>query len=554
MDPLRALPVEIVLRIIEFVDVPGTASLTQTSKEWHQFIDHTHQEIIYSAPTKADRPDDSRDFTYLDQKKSFAEYYQNVFSWKELCKRNTLLRRNWSAPKPTTRESILQIGTDPVWRFRADFKRRFIVSTSHGGGLNVTDMYTGRLLWRLPSEDVRPYAHLEYDMEQGIAVFDRFGNAIEVWKADDAERGVFRQVTVLHHDCETRGYQLSYDTLCVVSTEEQGFVYDMKADPPQVKTRISIAPEAVGHLDQTQDVVMYSMGARGYHVHGKEDGALVGRLQPGQCTNFYHIRHPDPDFKDIFSMGQKPEQEVWPPQNPRKDRLIPLKLENGPHPTHEAPLSLEEDQWGAGMLSGNFMVGVSKAGRVFICSDWRGALQSTERSAQCTAIVECESDGSTFDLGGWLSIRNNRVLFEIMARIYIFPLCNPAETALPVTGDRQSSIYCVAQSSTPQLSIPVSFMAVWDDCLMFTYATLGFREHRHRHRDTFVGQDGRRHPLRAFPTKVIRVLSLAPELGDEDEESAIKAVQEQDLQGAVERMSRPATALEILLLSNFSGV
>jgi molybdopterin synthase catalytic subunit len=31
-------------------------------------------------------------------------------------------------------------------------------------------------------------AHLEYDQESGTACWDRFGNAIEVWKADEVER------------------------------------------------------------------------------------------------------------------------------------------------------------------------------------------------------------------------------------------------------------------------------------------------------------------------------------------------------------------------------
>jgi len=554
MDPLHALPAEIVLRVIDFVDVPGTACLTRTSKEWHQFIDHTHQEVIYAASAKTDRPAESRDFKHLDQKRSFVKYYQDVSSWKELCKRTTLLRKNWSAQKPTTRESTIQVGNDPVWRFRVDFKRRFVLSTAHGGGLTVTDLDTGKLLWRLSSDDVRPYAHLEYDMERGIAVFDRFGNAVEVWKADDTERGVFRLVTVLHHDCETRGYQLSYDTLCVVSTEEQGFVYDMKADPPQMTSRISIAPEAVGHLDQNQDAVMYSMGARGYHVHAKDGGALLGKLQPSECSNFYHIQHPASEVEDMFSLSlseQKYEQEAWPPRNPRKDRLVSLELENGPHPRDDAPLTLSDDEWGAGMLSGSYMVGVSKAGRVFMCSDWKGALQSSERFARRTAIVECASDGSTFDLGGWLSIRNNRILFEIKDRIYIMTLPDPSESALPVVGEKQLSIYAVAQNATLQLSVPVSFMAVWDDCLMFTYATLGLREHRHPHGHRNVDEEGRTR-LRAFPTKAIRILSLAPELSGEDEESALRSVKEQDLRGAVDRMSRSATALEVLLLSNLS--
>ena len=53
------------------------------------------------------------------------------------------------------RESVVQVGYDPVWRFKPDFKRRFIVSTSQSGGVCVIDMDDGHMLWRLRREDVR---------------------------------------------------------------------------------------------------------------------------------------------------------------------------------------------------------------------------------------------------------------------------------------------------------------------------------------------------------------------------------------------------------------
>ena len=194
-DPLTLLPTEIVLRILEFCPVSAIAALTAVSKSWHGFIDYTHQETIYSDESKTAQPvGGSRDFSYLNDITSFAKLFEGVSSWRELCKRQTLLARNWAESNPVSRESVLQVGNDPVWRFRADFKRRFFVSTSQAGGLNVTDMDTGRIIWRLPStndreeEAVRPFAHLEY--QDGMAVFYREGDAVEVWQADvdDASR------------------------------------------------------------------------------------------------------------------------------------------------------------------------------------------------------------------------------------------------------------------------------------------------------------------------------------------------------------------------------
>jgi hypothetical protein len=87
--------------------------------------------------------------------KSFVKYFHGVESWKDFCKRLMLLEGNWSNKRPVVRESVVQVGYDPVWRFKPDFKRRFIVSTSQSGGVCVTDMDDGRMLWRLRREDVR---------------------------------------------------------------------------------------------------------------------------------------------------------------------------------------------------------------------------------------------------------------------------------------------------------------------------------------------------------------------------------------------------------------
>lgn len=465
-DPLVLLPTEIVLRILEFASVPSLASLTRTSRAWHDFIDNAHQDAIYSSSSKVERPPACRDFSFLQEHKSFAKSLDGTSNWKELCKRQTLLRKNWDKEHPTTWESVIQVGEDPVWRFKPDFKRRFIVSTSQAGGLNVTDMDTSRLLWQLSREEVRPYAHLEY--QDGMAVWDRYGNAVEVWKADDSERGVFRQTAILQHDVETRGFQLSYDTLCVVSTEGLGFVYDMAQDPPQLRTEVKLEEGAIGHLDQNEEVVMYSLGSDGYHVHLKTTGELLGILQPRSCKAFYHIRHPERPSNMTLATGRHGASDtVFPPQNPQTDRFLSIKLEEGQHPERASSLSLEDDEWGAGMLSGSHMVGVSRGGRVYVCSDWRRALSSPKQADDTAFIVETEEDGGRFDFGGWLSIRNGRALFEVLDRIYIFPL--KGEDSVPGNSPSQAPILATSSSSAPQLNTPVSFMGLYDDCLMSTY-------------------------------------------------------------------------------------
>ncbi|KAL1297527.1 hypothetical protein AAFC00_006099 [Neodothiora populina] len=371
-------------------------------------------------------------------------------------------------------------------------------------------MDDGRLLWSLDVDDVRPYAHLEY--QDGIATWDRFGNAIEVWKADDEQRGVFRQTAVLQHDCETRGFQHSFDNLCVVSSEGHGFIYDMTQTPPTLLKRPTIESDAVGHLYQNQDVVVYSMGAKGYHAHSKETGELLGVLQPNTGTHIYHIRHPAPaPPASITTARHGATDKVCPPEHPSRGRLLPLRVDHGSHPDIPSPYSLDNDEWGAGMINDNFMVGVSRGGRVYMCSDWRAALSSPEQAAATSAIIECESDGSTFDLGGWLSIRNDRIMFEINDRIYILML--NLDGPLPRAGRESLPVWATSSSSAPQLTVPVSFMAIYDDCIMTTYTTLGrVPQNPEAPRNVPVGM----HRPRAFPTKAIRVISLAPDLQGND--------------------------------------
>lgn len=195
LDPLALLPAEIILHVLEFTPSSALASLTRVSNAWHYFIDSEHQNAIYSSPRKTDHPRGAKDFAFLSTMSSFSKYFDGVSSWKDLCKRQTLLARNWIAVEPETRESLVQVGRNRVWRFKPDFKRRFFLSTSHDGGVQVTDMDTGLLIWSLPRGDVRPFAHLEY--QDGTAVWDRYGNALEVGTTSRLHRPSVREALAM---------------------------------------------------------------------------------------------------------------------------------------------------------------------------------------------------------------------------------------------------------------------------------------------------------------------------------------------------------------------
>ncbi|KAI0475998.1 hypothetical protein GGR56DRAFT_446576 [Xylariaceae sp. FL0804] len=551
MDPLHQLPAELVLRILHFASLSTVAALARLSRAWCHFIESSHREVVYASKLPPRRrgsagPVDLREpGRYLQGLDSFSRYGQGVESWKEVCRRHVLLERSWTSERLCPRETLFQVSRGPVWRFKPDFKRRFIISTSHAGGVRVADMDTGEQLWSLDTETVRRFAHLEY--QDGVAVWDCFRNTLEVWRTDlpGLRRGEFRRIALLPHEVLTRGFQLSHDALCVASSEGEGFVYDIQPGeaPPTLRKRLEINEGAVGHLDQSADAVMYSMGTQDYHLHDKTSGELLGHIHPHHVdpSRIYHIAHPVQSMMDeqMFFIRYMPFRPA------KQEGLTRLHIGKGPlyddDEAHPPPYgSLWTDEWGAGMLSGDTMVGVSRSGRLIVVSDWRRALRSQDEFAAVSSVVECAASGDTFDLGGWLHISETaggkRVIFEVKDSIYILPLDAEGRLLVDSEGDgglgggggggggpsRPPDAFAAPSCSRPELAVPVSFMGVYNDCIMSTFTSLG---HEPVSRGAADGGDpgevvdedldpleAANMPRRHFLTKAIRVLDFAPEL------------------------------------------
>ncbi|KAK6833099.1 hypothetical protein PG987_007793 [Apiospora arundinis] len=290
-----------------------------------------------------------------------------------------------------------------------------------------------------------------------------------------------------------------------------------KPRPSLLRTHIDIEHGAVGHLDQGADAVVYSMARKGYHFHDKQTGASLGRLQPSAVADarVFHIKQPlyndDEDDAESFVLESVAVLESQArganrviPLPSGGNHFVPLRPEKGRHPNHAdlhvSEIPLEQDEWGAGMLSGSFMVGVSRAGRIFLCSDWPALLANPDSAAasSCTAIIETVSEGDSdrFDMGGWLSVRSGRICFEVDGRIYILTVPTEPGADLPAFLSESSRGFAVASSPGLGLSRPVSFMAVWDDCISFTYCTIGWAVEL----DRLIPQ----------PVKAVRVLSWSP--------------------------------------------
>lgn len=172
---------------------------------------------------------------------------------------------------------------------------------------------------------------------------------------------------------------------------------------------INIKSGAIGHLHQAPDVVVYSLGKAGFHIHDKFNGALLGKFPPPNIPrkNIFHIKHPahSPHLSRVIEKEQA-------------DDISALSLSQGPIYVFGDDVGpfvpIEQDEWGACNVDGPYLVGISRGGRVMICSDWESVLQDSKRLEECLAIIEIDPEaGSNFDLGGWLNLKFGRVIFEV---------------------------------------------------------------------------------------------------------------------------------------------
>jgi hypothetical protein len=110
-------------------------------------------------------------------------------------------------------------------------------------------------------------------------------------------------------------------------------------------------------------------------------------------------------------------------------------------------------------------------------------------------------------------------MFEVHDRIYVVALDKGNKINLE-DGEARSS-YSLLTSSAPQLAVPVSFMALYDDTIMTTYTVSQYLNNSGRGNADNPQTLGQRQqagagPGRLFPTKAIRIVSLAPDLYNSD--------------------------------------
>lgn len=236
-----------------------------------------------------------------------------------------------------------------------------------------------------------------------------------------------------------------------------------------LKTHMTIPDGAMGHVYQDDDAVLFSMAEHGFNFYEKSTGEFLGTLDGTGCTNFMHIKHPSLQSPSLFDPARfEPIRPVFPPSNLRRDRLTPLKLEDG-HLAGVTQVPLEDDDWGAGMIDDGWFVGLSRGARILVCPNWRQALKDKAdgNPAPNWTIIECEDDGTGFDLGGWLSVKDNRFLCEMAGHIYIISLNDHGDV---YRSEPARASWSLSTASSSELEVPVSFMSLYDDCIMSTYS------------------------------------------------------------------------------------
>lgn len=444
MDPLIRLPVEVNVGILTLCSPSDILRLEAVSQTWKAFIkeheahiwaaaaiahefktaDVMQERLGHSALGQADLK------TFLSSKWSFQrDTWSSVHTWREYSRRKTLLHRNLNSTRPVMARRHMMCRVPHVWRMRPDFEAGLLICTSERGGLQVYDLESSERLWSLSADQILPYAHLEHS--QGtLALNPGIDDTIEIWRRADLVpdrpaqyvRGQYIKVASLPHDAPLRGWHLLFPTLCVVSDEGKAWIHDVAADPPILQRTLEIPRGARGHLEQDDSIVMYAMKRMGYHIYDKSSGKHLGNLDPSvwnlSHSNFFKVKPRQCSERGTsicFCTTQLDFTSIASATKPG-----PLWSEDQAAEDYDASFGhrdLSQIEWGAGMIHGKIMVGVSQSPWVMIVSDWPAVMRDPSKASDYVSFLlheECQtSQVSTMSVSG---------MFKMIGRVALLPM------------------------------------------------------------------------------------------------------------------------------------
>ncbi|KDQ52879.1 hypothetical protein JAAARDRAFT_61656 [Jaapia argillacea MUCL 33604] len=177
---LKSLPAELTLHLLSYLPLGDISTITLLSRAWLAFL-NANQDTVYRQAAIYHRfvsPDVVSLETVRDSENG--SWMDGLNSWKDLCRRHTILSQSWSGQNLLSEGSYTSPG-QAVHRFTIDEKQRTVIATHENNGLTVSTLEDDRLIWGLPKDCVASYAHLEFS--NGYLIWGRRDpSTLEVWR------------------------------------------------------------------------------------------------------------------------------------------------------------------------------------------------------------------------------------------------------------------------------------------------------------------------------------------------------------------------------------
>ena len=238
--------------------------------------------------------------------------------------RSSQTRQNWAGDEHIVARLVTPPGSD-VYHIKVDEDAGICITTHILGGLAVTHLFSGVLLWSLPPVSelskppfqvlngfqyyVRPKAHCEYD--NGYLVFDRIDGRKEVWRLasdiifgdeeaayasppDEEQRLVSMTAASTHHRYTLHGHfrpwamisspevTSAYRVVCptlLCANNQHAFLYDLRTGGLVQTIKVNRIPQEAGlcHVDMDERHVVVCE-SHAVHVFARDRGNEVFRM------------------------------------------------------------------------------------------------------------------------------------------------------------------------------------------------------------------------------------------------------------------------------------